>query len=178
MPKSTLSTIYLQGILPSVLYGIVIWGNCAPTLMNSIEKIHTRAARYIHRVKKSTPNTEIMKLVNWSSIETYYKRSLVCKAYKIYNNLSSPLLKNLISKTKSRRETRNLFKVDLPTFKYIDFKRSFSFRAAIAWNNTPNHIREKDSFDCFKYALRKSDILDKINFNLTGRALLSADYVY
>ena len=44
MPKSTLSTIYLQGILPSVLYGIVIWGNCAPTLMNSIEKIHTRAA--------------------------------------------------------------------------------------------------------------------------------------
>ena len=119
-----------------------------------------------------------MKLVKWSSIETYYKRSLVCNAYKIYDNLSSPLLKNLISKTKSRRETRNLFKVDLPTFKYIDYKRSFSFRAAIAWNNTPNSIREKDSFDCFKYALKKSDILDKINFNLTGRALLSADYVY
>ena len=52
MPKSALLTIYFQGILPSVLYGIIIWGNCSPLLMLSIEKVHIRAARFIHRIKK------------------------------------------------------------------------------------------------------------------------------
>ena len=28
MFKSTLETIYKQGILPSVLYGILLWGSC------------------------------------------------------------------------------------------------------------------------------------------------------
>ena len=53
MPKSTLSAIYFQGVLPSVLYGIIIWGNCSNTLLSSVEKVHIRAARFIHRIKKS-----------------------------------------------------------------------------------------------------------------------------
>lgn len=178
MTQSMLSKIYLQGLLPSVLYGIVIWGNCSTSLMNNIEKIHTRAARFIHRVQKSTPDDAVINTVKWLPIVNYYKRSLACKAYNIYNNLTWPLLFNLISKTESRRQTRNAFKVDLPSFKYVDYKRSFQFRAAIVWNNIPNSIREKVSFSCFKVALKKSDILEKINFNLTGRALYSADYIY
>ena len=95
MPKSTLSTIYFQGILPSALYGILIWGNCSQTLMNSIEKIHVRAARFIHYLKKSTPHYTVLEKANWKPICHYYKRSIACKAYKTYNGLSSPLLSNL-----------------------------------------------------------------------------------
>lgn len=178
MPKSTLSSIYFQGILPSVLYGIVVWGNCSPALMNNIEKIHIRAARFIHRLKRTVPDTSVISLVKWLPIVNYYKRNLACKTYKIYNELASPLLSNLVLKNKSRRGTRNLYKLNLPSFKYVDFKRSFIYRAAIVWNNLPNHIREKESFSCFKSSLKKSDILEKINFNITGRALKSVDYVY
>jgi len=49
MPKSVLSSIYFQGVLPSILYGISVWGNCSPSLMMKIEKIHIRAARFIHQ---------------------------------------------------------------------------------------------------------------------------------
>ena len=102
MPKSTLSTIYFQGILPSVLYGIIIWGNCSASLMNSIEKIHIRAARFINRLKKSIPYSAVISTVKWSTIANYYKRSLACKAYKIYNELTSPLLSNLLLNSESR----------------------------------------------------------------------------
>ena len=117
-------------------------------------------------------------MVKWTPIVNYYKRNIACKAYKIYNELTSPLLYNLLLKSKSGRETRNAYKVDLPSFKFVDYKRSFNFRAAIVWNNLPNSIREKKSFSSFKHSLKKSDILDKINFNLTGRALHSADFIY
>ncbi len=177
MPKSTLSSIYFQGILPSVLYGILIWGNCSTTLLSSIEKVHIRAARFIHRIKKSIPDSNVLAFVKWKEIIYYHKKSIACKVYKIYNGLCSPLLSGLISKT-AGRTNRNLYKIDQPPFKYVDHKRSFNYRAAIVWNNIPNSIREKDSYNSFKNALKKSDCLDKINFNITGRALYYNDYVY
>ena len=177
MPKSALLSIYFQGILPSALYGIVIWGNCSPLLMLNIEKVHIRAAKFIHRIKKSVPDTVVLDRVKWKPIIHYYKRALACKAYKIYNNLSSPLLSNLVTKSQSRA-TRNAYKIDVPPFKYADFKRSFQYRVTIVWNNIPNPIREKNSYECFKNDLKNSNILDKISFNLTGRALHNIDFVY
>ena len=177
MSKSTLSTIYFKGILPSVLYGILIWGNCSPTLLSKVEKVHIRAARFINRVKKSVPDIYVLSRVGWKEIIYYYKKSIACKVYKIYNGLSSPLLSGLIEKSDSRKN-RNSFKINQPSFKYVDQKRSFNYRAAIVWNNIPLDIRQKDSYDAFKKALKKSDCLEKVNFHMAGRALLYQDYIY
>ena len=179
MPKSTLSSIYFQGILPSALYGILIWGNCSSALMASIERIHIRAARFIHRVKKSTPEIRVLQSVGWKPILHYYKRSLACKTYNIYNHLVSPLLFDLITKSSSR-STRNTQRLNIPSFRFVDYKRSYKYRAANIWNNIPSTIREKPSFDSFKAALKRTDALDKINFttNQTGRSLLHEEYIY
>ena len=158
MSQKTLSTIYFQGILPSVIYGILIWGNCAPNLMSSIEKIHIRAARFIHHVKDSVPDNNVLEVANWKPIIHYYKRNLACKTYKIYNNLSSPLLNILIKKSCTTRSTRNSLRLDLPSFKYVNYKRSFNYRVANVWNNLPVEIRNKPSFAQFKLmALKKSN---------------------
>ena len=45
------------------------------------------------------------------------------------------------------------------------------------WNKIPNILREKN-YECFKNELKKSNILDKISFKLTGRAFYNKDYVY
>ena len=51
--RSFLSTdalldLYFQVILPSVLYGLVVWGGCVNMeRLNSLEKLHRRAARII-----------------------------------------------------------------------------------------------------------------------------------
>jgi len=83
----------------TVLYGILIWGNCSPTYMSHIEKIHIRAARFIHCISKKIPDIEILQKVSWKPILHYYKRSLANKVYAIYNNLTSPLLKDFIKKS-------------------------------------------------------------------------------
>lgn len=177
MPTSTLSTIYFQGILKSVTNGIIVWGNCSNALLSSVEKVHIRAARFIHRIKKSVSDVYVLSLVKWKDFAYYYKRSIACKVYKIYNNLCSPLLTCFINKS-SNRKNRNSFKIDQPNFNYVDYKRSFTYRAAIVWNNIPDVIREKKSYEAFKRALKKSDCLDKINFNITGKALKHESYIY
>ena len=87
MPKSTLLIIYFQGILPAVVYCILIWGSCSQTLMNSIERTHVGAVRFIFRLKKS-PDVAVLNTANSKPISYYYKKSIACKVYKIYYGLS------------------------------------------------------------------------------------------
>ena len=82
MSKSTLETMYYkQGILPSVLYGILLWGNYSN--LSDVNTINIRAARFMMKVKKSIPNELVLEQVGWKSIEFYYKGSLSSKTYKI-----------------------------------------------------------------------------------------------
>lgn len=179
MSKNILHTIYFQGILPSVLYCIIIWGNCSNYLMESIERIHIQAARFINRVKKNVTDNYVLQNCNWKTITYYYKRSIACKTYKIFNKLSSPILERYINKANSNQSTRNKQRLTLPNFKNTAYKNSFSYRSPIVWNNIPNNIREKPSIDSFKLSL-SSEILDQINFgtNSTGRAREHSDFIY
>ena len=81
MPKSTLSTIYFQGILPSVLYVILIWGNCSNALISTIENIHIRAARFIHRIKKTVPDIYVLSQAKWK-LFTIIRRALRVKCIR------------------------------------------------------------------------------------------------
>ena len=60
--KLTLRTIYNIGILPSVLYGILIWGNCAKHLLDDVEKIHIKSARFIEKIKKNVKDSDVLSL--------------------------------------------------------------------------------------------------------------------
>ena len=46
--SNVLEEIYFQPIIPAVTC-LVVWGNCSPVLMDSLNPIHARAARFIHR---------------------------------------------------------------------------------------------------------------------------------
>ena len=43
LPKSTLEEIYFKTIIPSITYGISVWGDCSQSLLNSLDHIHARA---------------------------------------------------------------------------------------------------------------------------------------
>ena len=77
MSQGTLKTIYFQGILPSALYGIIIWGSSSN--LNVLNDIHIRAARYIMKIKKSVPKDRVLQICNWNSMGHYYKKSIACK---------------------------------------------------------------------------------------------------
>ena len=48
LPPKVLEEIYFKSIIPAVIYGIVVWGNCSSPMLNSLNPIHERAARLIH----------------------------------------------------------------------------------------------------------------------------------
>ena len=178
LSMNTLETIYNHGILPSVLYGILIWGSSSS--ISEVNQIHIRAARYIKRIKKTVRDEDVLQAANWKPIQFYYKRTMACKIFKIYKGTSAPLLTKLITKSRCSRQTRNKFKIDNATFKYVLFKRSFTFRAPKIWNSITNDIRETNSYDCFKRKLTKSEDLHKITFDSSSiyRALDYNDFVY
>lgn len=180
LDKYTLRTIYNSGILPSVIYGILIWGNCADHLLDDIEKIHIKAARFIERIKKKVKDCEVLAQAKWKPLAFYYKKHLTCKTYKIYNDLTSPLLKDFINKSTKTKRTRNECKIDQPAFNYVGYKRSFAYRASTSWNLLPLCVREKKSLATFKKALLESKVIPKINFgyNSTSRARDPENYLY
>ena len=80
--------------------------NCHPEqLFNFADvkywKVHIRAARFFFRLKKSISDNEVLQTVNWKSITHYCKRTLANKAFKIYNNLTSSLLAELIKQNQT-----------------------------------------------------------------------------
>ena len=62
----TLATIYNRGILPSVLYGILIWRSS--NNISEVNKIHIRAARYVKKIKRNVNDNEVLQAANWKRI--------------------------------------------------------------------------------------------------------------
>ena len=53
-------------ILPSVKYGIVLWGSCTNSdLVNSVNSLHCRAARIIFNLPRDMPSTEVLTCAQW-----------------------------------------------------------------------------------------------------------------
>lgn len=173
--SNTLETIYFSGILPTALYSIVVWGNSCR--LHEVNKIHARAARFVRRLPKKLNDEEALLAAGWKSIDFYYKKAIACKAFKIYYELSPPSLNNLLTKNTSR-STRNKYKVVQPSFKSNHYKRSFSYRASVVWNNLSNEIRSKPSIDSFKLFLKKfSKEIQVISFGTIHKTPLS-DFIY
>ena len=80
LPSSILQTIYFRTVLPSVLYGILVWGSCSPALIDDLERAHIRAYKLIRNSKADQLN----KLKDWNNLSLFYTQRLLVEAYKSY----------------------------------------------------------------------------------------------
>ena len=86
LPVKVLEEIYFKSIVPAVSYGIVVWGNCNYSIMESLNPIHARAARVIHQ------DNSLEKL-NWLPISYMYKRRLLLLMHDVLNDKILYLIK-------------------------------------------------------------------------------------
>ena len=57
---------YFSVILPSINYGLVLWGSCRNSdFINSIDRFYFRATRILFNVSKYMASSEVMKTMNW-----------------------------------------------------------------------------------------------------------------
>ena len=73
LPRRVLEAIYFRSIVPSVTYGVLVWGTCTLSLLCDVELIHLRAAT--------------LKRIHWQPLTNVYKLKLTSLMYSAYYGL-------------------------------------------------------------------------------------------
>ena len=112
-----LEPIYFKGILPSVTYGINVWGNSSEAKLGGLEKIHLSAAKLIF--KQQIPPS-------WKSINYFHKKRLLCLTHKAYYGVCPEKVATIIKKSPNLRHTRDNMKLNLvprPSLLFLPCRR-------------------------------------------------------
>ena len=62
LPRNVRQDLYFKVILPSVTYGLILWGSCCNSdLFQSLERLHCRAARLIFNLPKDMASADVLQ---------------------------------------------------------------------------------------------------------------------
>ena len=62
LPRSVRLDLYFKIILPSVTYGLILWGSCCfSDLFQSLERLHCRAVRLIFHLPKDMASADVLQ---------------------------------------------------------------------------------------------------------------------
>ena len=114
--KNALLDLYFRVILPSVFYGLIVWGGCANAKqLNSLEMLHRRAVRVIYKLPKDMPSSDFYQHTNWDTIDYMYNPLCLIKLfYKIISEEAPPTLCNLVNRPCASYNLRNSNRITVP----------------------------------------------------------------
>ena len=69
LPQKQLEDFYTKVILPSVKYGLTVWGSCNKTHLNNLEKLHARAGRIVYGLPWDISAEDVLMRTGWDSLE-------------------------------------------------------------------------------------------------------------
>ena len=95
LPTTARTDFYFKVILPSVTYGLVVWGSpCGKALFDELEKIHVRAADVISGLDWYTPSNQVLAQSKWPIVKDICEHRLLMLAHDcFYNFLPVPIMK-------------------------------------------------------------------------------------
>ena len=169
LPKNMLLDLYFRVIMPSIVYGISVWGGLTNKEgFKALEALHCRAARIIFELPWEMSNADVMKKANSSSLAFMYKISLAKLMYKICNNLTPDAMSAIIKNNDNikRYQLRKKLKIDVPRFNTNYMRNSVARRGAIVWNTLVPQLND-DIDNVKKYAImaRRSKTLLHLDFD-------------
>ena len=154
--RSALLDLYFKIILPSVLYGLVVWGGCPNAeLLHSLEVLHRRAARIIYNLPRDMPTEEVYRHSNWNTLTLYYKLRLIKLLHSVFIGEAPTALSYLTNKPCTAYNFRRSNNIIVPRFNSQFLKNSVSYRGAILWNAVSTNFTEQ--FTVFFYRKVKKD---------------------
>ena len=136
LPKDVLINFYFKVILPSVTYGLVLWGSCFNAdLFYSLERLHCRAARIIFNLSKDTRSSDVLIQADWQPLSYYYKLVLLKLMHKAFHDeLPKVLSDNIVTKRPTVYSTRASDSLTVPRFNSTNGKNSIPRRGPVLWN--------------------------------------------
>ena len=135
LSREALLDLDFKVTLPSVVYGLVVWGGCANgELLNSRETLHHRAARLIYNFPCNMPSAEVYRHLKWNTLSYLYKPQLIKLFYRAFNSEAPAALSYLANKAFGAYYYKRNNKITPPHFNSYFLKNSISYRGAILWN--------------------------------------------
>ena len=172
VPPATLHNIYHGFVQSHFDYCSVVWGNCAKTLSDKLQRLQNRAVRVLTHSSYDADAIQLFKelgwdrspsmgLLGWDNLET---RRQKLKAEMVYKSLNGLAPNHLFSKFIQRsdvitsynlRDSDNKLAIPLPRTNY--YKNSFGYSGAVLWNSLPSATRQATSLTNFRRLLINSD---------------------
>ena len=135
-------------------YGSIAWSPHTQNNIDTLEKIHRSAARFVvHDHHRTTSVTHMQGKLGWQTLETRRLQHQLVFLYKIKDNLLNISLPQhlIVPCTQTRNSDPNKF-VQIPT-RINTYAYSFYPRVIRAWNLLPNEILRLSSIDTFHQAV-------------------------
>lgn len=154
LPKQARTDFYFKVFLPSVTYGMLVWGSCGRVFFSTLESIHVRAAKIIFNLDWCTPNKEVLATVKWNTLEIMYEKWLLILAHQAYYHLLPCPMNCRFEKYVSSYHLRRKMTLKLPRPKTDMVKKSCSYKSITQWNALENKMRSIQDVDAFKKSLK------------------------
>ena len=118
-------------------YASTVWDPYTKQHRDSIEMVQCRAARYVQSYQRSASVTEMLKQLDWETLELCRKKARLTMLYKMHCNLvAMDQQKYLEPASRSSRHTHRLFyKVPASETNYHFY--SFFPNTIRDWNSLP-----------------------------------------
>ena len=108
LDRKSLEIIYMVFIRPLLEYADVIWDNCTLYEKQELDKIQNEAARIAIGTTKLTSLDCLYNEVKWESLEKRRRNHKLTLFYKMYTNLTTSYLSDLVPQTVSSVSRYNL----------------------------------------------------------------------
>ena len=132
LPQKQLEDFYTKVILPSVTYGLTVWGSCNNTHLKNLENLHARAGRIAYGLPWNTSAEDVLMRTGWDSLETMYKVRLMEFVLKCLKDHTVTEFNDLFLQRNSGRRRNESIILPRPETNFIRNSIRFN-RGAIAW---------------------------------------------
>ena len=156
LPQPVRQDFNFKVILPSLTYGLLIWGVCDKTIMENVEKLHYRAGRIIKEMSWSTPREELRIRLRWRPLSYFYENKLGMFVHSgTVGTQSQQDFWDMFNLRVSQYALRGSNVITTRNYSTNYGKRSISGMGATRWNSLPDSLRQITKDNKFRIELKK-----------------------
>jgi len=146
-------------VFPHILYCLSVWGGAAKNQSGRIQKVINFAARVVTGARRRDRISPALRALGWDRFEGLVEVRDLIKVYKaLHHELGPPAVRGMFvaRSAVSSRVTRSTEAghLELPRYDLTVARRTFRYRATVAWNRLPLSVAESRSLTIFKHAIK------------------------
>ena len=150
----TKTNAYISMVRPSLEYCASVWNPNQKELIQNIEMIQRRAARYVsNRFRNTSSVSSMLDALQWESLESRRTKIQLTLLFKIINDLVDIRADDYLASSTGRTRQSHYMKYRQISTRTDSYKFSFFPSTIPVWNSLPASVAETPSLVSFKKGL-------------------------